>query len=131
MDTEIANHVFPLIGGALTLAGGVFVFVSGRLKDAKTAHDRQRVVFLTLQWLSFGFNTAGLFVGIYFRAYLSAYTFFAIGTAIQVLLFLRRTGPVSRGELVSLFLVFCIFSVGLASAVAFHFIEAILDLLRR
>lgn len=49
MDSETIKIVFPVLGGAMVLAGGALTFINGRLNEAQTPAARHRIIFWVKQ----------------------------------------------------------------------------------
>ncbi len=130
MDIDTLKSAFPLLGGALALAGGVFTFVAGRLKDAETFEAKANVVRLTLEWLSLALNLAGMLTAALTRTYVVPGVLFAAAYMIQTVIFLRRTGPPSRMEMVTFSLMTSIFISAAVVALLFATMHDMLDLIR-
>lgn len=63
MDADTIKFAVPLLSGLLILTGGILSFLNGRLNEATTVEERQRVFFWLRQCLilTFGLIGAGLF----------------------------------------------------------------------
>jgi hypothetical protein len=129
LDTETLKTIFPLLGGALTLVGGLFTFVSGRLKDAKGRDARDRVVTLTLQWLSFAFGLSALLVIFLSPGYAVPVFLFFCQFVTQIVLFLRKSEPMQRIDVVVLSLICSFYAFFFASALVFYYTGIVLGLL--
>ena len=131
MEADSVQSLFPLIGGALALAGGVFTFVSGRLKDAEGIRAKERVIGLTLQWLSVSLNAFGLLAGLFLKGYAISVVFFSLAFLLQVLLFLRKSEPVRRIDVVTFSILCTSFGVFLVGVISLHFFGRLLDLMEK
>src|SRR5437016_4812317 len=59
-DTGLPTGLLPFLGGAMTLAGAILVFVNARLQEATTPEARSRVVMWTILSLTAAFNLAAV-----------------------------------------------------------------------
>lgn len=101
MGNEDARLLLQSLVGVLIFAGAVMTFINGRLNEAKTANARSRVVTLTLVWLSI---LASILAGLSLFALKTPYAaiaLFGVALALQAAVFLRKSGPVSRSEIVA------------------------------
>lgn len=130
MDIDTLKSVLPAVGGTLALAGGVFTFVAGRLKDAESPDAKANVVRLALEWTSIILNVVGLALGSFTRAYFAAVAFFLIAYGLQTFIFLRRRGSPSRTEVVSFSLLTAVVVSGVVVALLFSVTHDVLDLIQ-
>ena len=129
MDTETIKGVLVFFGGVLAFSGALLTFIHGRLKDAETDRERDRVLTTTLEVASSVLNVVGVLSVLLFSSYLWSIVPFLLALLVRAVLFLRRRGPINRTEVVSLSIVVSSFSMFVAMAVTFHFIGRILDIL--
>lgn len=106
MDADLTKTIFPIIGGVLALAGGVFTFVSGRLRDAEGSNAKNRVLQVTTNWIAFVLWLIGCGLTSFSGLQLYAIPFYLIAFALYWKLFLDGPSRSSRWE-TSLFAVFC------------------------
>jgi len=91
----------------MALAGGFFTFINGRLNEAKTSDARERVIAWSMAGLTLVLVVAGV-IATLFNLALWASTLYLVAFTIQIILFIRQSGPVSRIELVSFCLLCCV-----------------------
>jgi hypothetical protein len=131
MDTDTLKALFPLLGGALALAGGVFTFVSGRLKEAEGPDAKDRVVGLTLTWISLALNAFALLAAVVLGGYAVSVILFCCAFFVQVVIFLRKSEPVRRIDVVVFSFMCSFFGFFLASVVTLYYIGRLLDLVKQ
>jgi hypothetical protein len=128
-EADAFQSLFPLVGGALALAGGVFTFVSGRLKEASGPEGKKRVVTLTIRWLSVALNALALLAVIFGKGFAVPVLLLSLAFVLQIVLFLRIAEPVERVDVVGFSLLSGFYIFFLASAVSMHFVGRTLDLI--
>ena len=131
MDTDTLKALFPLLGGALALAGGVFTFVSGRLKEAEGRDAKDRVVGLTLTWISLALNAFGLLAAVVLAGYAVSVILFCCAFFVQVVIFLRKSEPVRRIDVVVFSFMCSFFGFFLASVITLYWIGQLLYLVKK
>lgn len=128
MDTEALKSFFPVLGGVLALAGGVFTFVSGRLRDADGADARAVVVRRTWEWLASGLSVGAMFVAIATNLYAVSATLFTVAFVIQAYMFLDNPSPPRRIDVLTFGLLCATFVTTLLMAATFPLLQRIIDL---
>ena len=98
MDTELLKSSLPVVGGILALMGGVFTFVSGRLRDAADDDAKSRVLDLTWLWVAVALWLVGQALATFTAFRLYAIPLYAVSLAIHWGLFVRGPEPASRKE---------------------------------
>jgi hypothetical protein len=96
MDSELLKTVLPVVGGALALLGGVFTFVSGRLRDAPSEDAKARVLGGTWVWAAIILWLVGIGIGTFSQLRMLAIPFYFAAFAIQWRLFVDGPEPASR-----------------------------------
>ena len=107
MDTDLLKSVLPVIGGALALLGGVFTFVSGRLRDAPDEVSKLRVMTRTWANVAVVFWLVGISLVAFANRPLFGIPFFAATLAIQTKQFLSGPKLVFR-DAIALFVFNCV-----------------------
>jgi hypothetical protein len=131
MDAEALKSVFPVLGGALALAGGVFTFVSGRLRDADGAEGQTAVIRRTWSWLAIGLSTAALIATLAMNLYVVSVVLFSASFIVQMHLYLTNPAPPHRAEVLVVALMCASLLTSLAMAGTFSLFERVIDLQRR
>lgn len=106
MDADFAKTFFPLVGGVLALAGGVFTFVSGRLRDATGPDAKARVLTITTSWIATALWLIGCVLTAIRGLQIYAPLFYVVSFGLHWKLFLERPRQPSRLES-SVFAIFC------------------------
>ena len=120
-DTGLPTGLLPFLGGAMTLAGAILVFVNARLQEATTPEARSRVVMWTILSLTAAFNLAAVAASFVLDSYLTVLALFAVPLALQIILFLRDPQPIRRLEVFALCFIFSAFTFLAAAALTLHF----------
>jgi hypothetical protein len=125
--------ILQFLAGVMVLAGGIFVFVNGRLNEAKTSDQRSRIVGWTLQALSIAFSISGVAVVLLLpNVALWPLALSAVSFAFLVAEVLRQSGPVLRGsEVLTLCIIFSSFTLFGALTTSFYFTHRVLSLIDR
>ena len=131
MDSEVLKSFFPVLGGILALAGGVFTFVSGRLRDADGADARAVVIRRTWEWLASGLSVAALLVAIATNLYAVSAMLFTAAFVIQAYMFLDNPSPPRRIDVLTFGLLCATFVTTLSMAATFPLLQRIVDLQQR
>lgn len=126
MDYESAKAVFPVVGGLLALAGGVFTFVNGRLNEAKTPEGRTTVVDATISGIAIALNVVA-FVAVVLGEFLIPTGLFALGFMLNTINFARRSGPVHRSEIIMFGIMCCGITTAVCLGLSFRSINGIAD----
>lgn len=101
MDADGVKIALGVLTGAITLAGGIFTFVNGRLNEAKSPDGRRNVTVITVGCLSLLATALGFFVIVVFNFSLACLPLFAVGFILQIVLVLMDPTPVTRMSLVT------------------------------
>ena len=127
MDAESLKSYFPILGGILALAGGVFTFVSGRLRDADGVDAKAVVTRRTLEWLSSGLSAAALLVGILSKLYVVSVVLFGAAFGIHAYMFVQNPSTPRRAEVLLIGMLCATFALLIAMAVTFPLLERMID----
>ena len=106
VDTELLKSSLPVVGGILALMGGVFTFVSGRLRDAADDEAKSRVLDFTWLWIAVAMWLVGQALTTFTALRLYAIPLYAASLAIHWWLFVRGPEPASRKE-IAVFVMLC------------------------
>src|SRR4051794_27534654 len=96
MDTDLLKAALPVIGGTLALLGGVFTFVSGRLRDAPDETAKSEVMTLTWLWVASASWFIGIALATFVKLPLVSVPFYCATLTIHVKLFASGPESVSR-----------------------------------
>jgi hypothetical protein len=127
MNIESLKAWLPVIGGLLTLAGGLFAFVNGRLGEAKTEEAKARVIRLALEWISISISIAALLLALFVH-FLAAVPLYLVVLTLESFKFLRRTSPLERMEVLSVGFLCALFVSLLVTGAFTYVIDRIVSL---
>ncbi|HEY8358862.1 MAG TPA: hypothetical protein VIL30_15500 [Ramlibacter sp.] len=130
MDLEGLKSVFPLLGGMLALAGGVFSFVSGRLKDADGAEAKAAVIRRTWGWVALGLAVAALIATVVLDWSGASMVLFSLSVVVQLWMYLARPGPLHRVEVLLVSVLVASLVTSIAMAVTFSLFERLVKIQR-
>ena len=106
MDADILKAALPVFGGALALLGGVFTFVSGRLRDAPDDDAKSSVWALTALWTAAALWFIGIALAMFVDLPLHSIPLFCLSLAIHWKLFVSGPEPASR-KAIAMFALLC------------------------
>lgn len=131
MDNEMLRSIFPVLGGILALAGGVFTFVSGRLRDADGTDAKSAVIRRTWEWLASALSVAGFLTIVLSKLYVLGMLLFAAAFILQVYMFLQNSSPLRRVDVVTFGLLCATFVSMLMMAITFSLFERVINIQER
>jgi len=126
MDTDSLKALFPILGGILALAGGVFTFVSGRLRDAEGADAKAVVARRTLEWLSSGLSYFALLVAILTKLYIVVVVLFVIVFVLQAYMFVQNPSPPRRVDVLTFGMLCATFVTSIALVAMLYLFERVI-----
>ncbi len=131
MEAEALKSIFPVVGGLLALAGGVFTFVSGRLRDADGSEAKALVIRRTWSWLAIALSLAAIFVTVAMNLYAASVVLFSASFLVQLHVFLANPAPATRVEVLVIAFLCASLLTSVAMAGTFTLFEGVIDLQRR
>jgi hypothetical protein len=131
MESDLLKAFLPAFGGALALLGGVFTFVSGRLRDAEDAEAKARVFAYTWYWTSLAIWFVGIAVSVFAGKHLLAIPCYALSFALQWKLFLDGPEPVSRAATANFAFQCALTTLAIAGSGLFALADSLLGLHER
>jgi hypothetical protein len=114
----LAVPFMAFAGGAMTLIGGLFTFVNGRLNEANTPERKGRVIDWVVRALAVIFYLIGGTLS--FITFIWILPFYTIGIMLDITLFIRTRRPINRWDMVMLAILLSgYFTLALATFVFF------------
>jgi MFS family permease len=131
MDAEFTKSVLPVVGGALALAGGIFTFVSGRLRDAEGRDAKDRIMQLCFLWIACVLWIAGSALCAVSGAQIYAVPLYVISFALHWKLFSEGPNPPSRNAVANFALLAAMTAFSIVFAMMISLIDPILRIQER
>jgi hypothetical protein len=127
MDADSFKTVSPILGGLLTLVGGVFAFVNGRLNEARDAEGKTRVIRVMQTWISLSLSAASMAITFLFSL-LAALPLYLVTFIFQSYLFLRDSSPPSRWDVLAYGLLCASLASMSTMGITLYLVERIVEL---
>lgn len=124
MDYENIKSVFPLLGGALALAGGVFTFVNGRLNEAKTEESRTFVISMLIFAFVCIANLSAVLTLMFIKP-LASIPLYILVLMAETISYVRRGNILTRWSIVSYCLLSCIICCNITLIAAGSWIDQV------
>ena len=128
MDTDLLKASMPVVGGTLALLGGVFTFVSGRLRDAPDETAKSEVIALTWLYAAGAFWFIGIALATFAKLPLFSIPFYCACLIIHLKLFVSVPEPASRKAIAMFALLCAVTAFAILFAVFAHFFDRMLDI---
>jgi hypothetical protein len=129
MDQITVKDLLPVMAGAMALAGGKFAFINGRLQEAVTYEGRQNVVNWLLRVCGLIFSLLGFGSVLIFHNFALPAIAFLIPIMFSIILALRRTGPIGRGEVLYLCFLCCYFTFMIIAWITLYLFDQVIKAL--
>jgi predicted membrane-bound mannosyltransferase len=127
MDTELLKAIGPLLGGLLALAGGAFTFVNGRLRDAETQEDKNRLLSAAATWIALAPTLAAVLFMFLGAKFYVAVALFVLSYVLQARIFLLKGSPPTRAEILTFSALSGVTAASVVFAITGSLLERVID----
>lgn len=131
MDSELIKAALPVVGGALALAGGVFTFISGRLRDAPDTTAKSEIFAITWVWVATAVWFVGIGIAVFASHSVASIPFFCATLAIQYRSFVAQPNPPSRRAVANFALLCTTAATAILFSIFVDFARGTLDIQNR
>jgi hypothetical protein len=128
MDADTLRATLPAVGGLLALVGGVFTFVSGRLRDAPDERAKAQVISAVWYWAAVVLWCVGAGILGFSKYPIAAIPFLLVYVGIHWVAFLGGPEPVSRRDVAMFVAVVSAALTTITAALSFQFARDQLEL---
>lgn len=129
MDETLKALLMTAAGG-LGFLGGLLTFLNGRLKDAESPDARAKVWERTLDITVLAVNVVGAtLIAIGWGRW--GLAIFSVAYAVEFFRFIRRDGPITRGEIAVWILLTCMFTAIVVLVFVAGYFDRVLAIIER